>query len=165
MKKISTLLENCNCVGLKFQSYEADYLDSIFELNLQGNYNLLLESNNCILILNEFFNKSMIRYCDTEKNIFLIEKIAKEIKEFIKEAAPGRNKKSKVFLDNGGYNISPEKISAEKNGYFESGINPHTGDECTTIKIEDEVTLKSFDSPEAAQLYSRNVSRMFNVKN
>lgn len=164
MKKLSTLLENSNSSALKLNNYECDYLDSLFELNLQGNYNLLLENNNCILILNEFFNKSTIRYCDTEKNSFLIEKISKEIKDTLKEDAPGRNRKSKVFSDNGGYNISPEKISSEKGAYFENGINQHTGDECTIIKIEDEVTLKSFDSPEEAQLYSRNVSRMYNVK-
>ena len=164
MKKLSTLLENCNSSALKLNNYESDYLDYLFELNLQGNYNLLLENNNCILILNEFFNKSTIRYCDTEKNRLLIKKISKEIKDILKEDVSGRNRESKVFSDNGGYNIPPEKISSEKGAYFENGINPHTGDECTIIKIEDEVTLKSFNSPEEAQLYSRNVSRMYNVK-
>jgi hypothetical protein len=164
MKKLSTLLENCNSVGLKLQKYESDYLQSIFELNLQGNYNLLLKSNVCLLLLKEFFNKSTIRYCDTKNNIFLIEKISKEFKEAVKEAV-GRNQKSKVFSDNSGYNISPENIASVNGAIFDSGIDVNSGDEYTTIKTKGETTIKTFNSKEEAQLYSRNVSRMFNVKN
>ena len=61
--------------------------------------------------------------------------------------------------------ISPEEISADKGAYFENGIDSHSEDDCTIIKVKNKTVLKTFDSPEAAQLYSRNVSRMYNVKN
>lgn len=159
MKKLSSLLENCNSAGLKLQNYESDYLQSLFELNLQGNYNLLLENKFCLLLLKEFFNNSIIRYCDTENNSFLLEKISKEFSRLVKEEV-GRNYHT---VDNDG--ISPEEISADKGAYFKNGIDPHSEDECTVIKVKNKTVLKTFDSPEAAQLYSRNASRMYNVKN
>ena len=159
MKKLSTLLENCNSVGLKLQNYESDYLQSLFELNLQGNYNLLLENKLCLLLLREFFNKSTIRYCDTVNNSFLLEKISKEFNNVVKEEV-GKNYHT---VDNDG--ISPQEISADKDAYFENGIDSHSGDECTIIKIKNKTEIKTFDSPEAAQRYSSEVSRMYNVKN
>ena len=164
MKKLSLILENCKSSGIKLQNYESDFLQSLFEHNLQGNYNLLLESDVSFLVLKEFFNKSNIRYCDVEKNSYILDKLSKEFNELIKEEL-GRNQSTPKFDDNDGYNISPEKIAFEKeNVSITTGIEGENETLAIKSKSLGINVTKHFDDPEEAILYSRNLSRKINSK-
>ena len=162
MKKLSVILENCKSSGIKLQNYESDFLQSLFEHNLQGNYNLLLKSNVSFLVLKEFFSKSNIRYCDVKKNSYILEKLSNEFNDLLKEEL-GRNQSTPKFDDNNGYNISPEKIAFEKESVsITTGIEGEN--ETLSIKSNNlgiNVT-KIFDDPEEAKLYSSNLSRKIN---
>ena len=164
MKKLSLILENCKSSGIKLQNYESDFLQSLFEHNLQGNYNLLLESDVSFLVLKEFFNKSNIRYCDVEKNSYILDKLSKEFNELIKEEL-GRNQSTPKFDDNDGYNISPEKIAFEKEDLsITNGIEGENEILAIKSKSLGINVIKRFDDPEEAKLYSRNLSRKINSK-
>ena len=110
MINLSKILEICKSSGIVIKESESGYIQYLFETMFNEDYNSLLNKNNCYDLLNEFFRKSTIRYCDTEKNNFILEKISKEMSDnvYTNLFEVGRN--LHTVTRKGGPTISDEEI-------------------------------------------------------
>jgi len=159
MTKLSKILENCKSSGIILNKSESMYIEYLFEIMFKENYNNLLDKDNCYYLLNEFFNKSTIRYCDIEKNKFIIEKISKEMSSNVYHHLFEVGRNLHTAKRKGGPTISDVEVLRNKNINVSDGIN-HDGN--SFLKINDETI--EFDDPDHYNVYlnslkSKNISK------
>lgn len=152
MTKLSKILEICKSSGIVIKKSESAYIEYIFETVFNEDYNNLLNKDNCHYLLKEFFNKSTIRYCDIEKNNFILEKISKEMSENVYDILfeVGRNLHTGKRKD--GPTISDVEVLRNKNINVSDGIDSD-GDSFLDINGE----MIKFDDPDHYNTYLNNL--------
>jgi len=152
MTKLSKILENCKSSGIIFKKSESEYIEYLFEIMFNENYNKLLDKDNCYYILNEFFNKSTIRYCDIEKNKFILEKISKEMSNNIYDYLFEVGRNLHTGKRKGGPSITDVEVLRSKDINVSDGMK-HNGD--SFLKINDQTI--DFDDPDHYNVYLNNL--------
>lgn len=153
MINLSKVLEICKSSGIVINKSESEYIQYLFESMFNENYNNLLNKNNCYDLLNEFFEKSTIRYCDIEKNNFILEKISKEMSENVYTILFENGRDLHTPSRRDGDSISDVEILRQKKTDVEDGIDTYSGDNVLNIDGE---TIR-FDDQDQANIYKKDL--------
>ena len=166
MKKISKVLleTKINNININYRKSDLDYIDYSFNNRFDSDNFTKINAKN---MLKEFFEVCDIRYLDTSRNkkefdLFIESFYNNFKKKLIKETSPGRNYRS--VPDNGGFNISPDRVIKDKGICFEKSICQNTGKDIVATIINNKViSQKSFNDTESADLYIQQISHKLNI--
>lgn len=165
MKKISKVLleTKINNININYRKSDLDYIDYSFNNRFDSSNFTKINAKN---MLKEFFEVCDIRYLDTSKNKkefdLFVESFYSNFKKKLVKEEIGRNYRS--VPDNGGFNISPDKILKDKDIYFEKTVCQNTGKNIVAIILKNKVIRQtSFSDIEAANLYIQQVSHKLNI--